>query len=60
MGGGGMGGGGMGGGGMGGGGLTKGTVTRVLSGGWYEVAYDHAVLEARVPRSRIHVGRNQG
>jgi hypothetical protein len=42
------------------GGLMKGTVTRVLSGGWYEVAYDHAVLEARVPRSRIHVGNNQG
>ena len=36
-------------------GIDKGTVTRVISEGWFEVAYDHAAIEARVPRSRIHL-----
>ena len=36
-------------------GMDKGTVTKVLGEGWFEVAYDHAIVEARVPRNRIHL-----
>ena len=33
-----------------------GTVTQILNDGkWYEIAYDHAQIESRVPRSRIQL-----
>ena len=35
-------------------GIDKGTVTRVISEGWLSCV-DHAAIEARVPRSRIHL-----